>query len=308
MASRNPAVSVVIPCYNEANGMQELYRRVKEVCERVCGEDYELILVNDGSKDETWYRIAGLAEKDKRVIGVNLARNYGQQMATTAGLQISKGDRAFILDCDLQDPPELLKDMMDIMDRDKADVVYGQRLNRPGESAFKIFTSKLFYRLINHLSKTKMPVDTGDFRLMNRRVINIYLKMPERTRFFRGMINWIGFKQVPLQFQRSPRFSGRTTYNWKSLLALATDAICGYSMKPLRLTTITGFIVIAISLLILLSGKVFWAFMVFLHGLQFIFIGIMGEYLGRIHVESERRPLYLIDTVINAENPQGLMG
>ena len=201
-----------MPCFNEETGLSELYPRLSRACREAVGDDYEIVLVDDGSTDRTWPLIRELAEQDGHVVGVTLSRNHGHQLALTAGLSVCRGDRVLILDADLQDPPELVSEMMALIEREGADVVYGQRLSRDGESWHKKATASLFYRLLGRMTDLSIPVDTGDFRLMTRRALSVLQSMPEQHRFIRGMVSWIGFHQVPFHYNRAQRFAGETKY------------------------------------------------------------------------------------------------
>jgi polyisoprenyl-phosphate glycosyltransferase len=245
-----PQLSVVAPCFNEADGLMELHRRLSAACADVVADAYEIVLVDDGSVDATALVFAELARRDRHFVGVGLSRNYGHQLALTAGLWVCRGDRALIIDADLQDPPELLGAMMALMD-EGADVVYGQRIARPGESWRKRATAGLFYRALRSLSDVDIPLDSGDFRLMNRRSLAAFLAMPEAHRFVRGMVSWIGFKQVALPYERAERFRGRTKYPLRKMLGLALDAITGFSVRPLRLANYLSLLLAICSLLIL---------------------------------------------------------
>ena len=227
-------LSCVVPCYNEERTIEELYRRLSTACRSSGTSDYEIILINDGSEDGTWQLIEKLCEADPHVVGIDLARNHGHQLALTAGLETARGDLVFILDADLQHPPELLGEMLAVMDREKSDVVYGRRRKRDVENWFKRWSAALFYRVLEYLSDTKIPRDTGDFRLVRRRVIDVLNKMPEHDRFIRGMIAWIGFKQVAFDYDRAQRFAGETKYSLGKMTALAADAFTGFSIAPLR--------------------------------------------------------------------------
>jgi len=303
-------LSVVVPCYNEAQNIGELHRRVSLACHFAAGRDYEIIFVDDGSVDDTWGNIRELADRDDRVVGMSLSRNYGHQIALSAGLMTAQGDRVLIIDADLQDPPELLTEMMARMDRG-ADVVYGQRSNRPGETRFKKFTAAAFYRLLDRLVDIKIPLDTGDFRLMSRRALDVLNSMPEQHRFIRGMVSWIGLRQEPISYQRSPRFAGKTKYPLRKMVRFAFDAITGFSTRPLRLASYLGLIVGFSGALLLvytftswLSGKAVegWTSLmvvvVSLTSAQLLVLGIMGEYLGRLYLEMKRRPLFVVNEVV----------
>ena len=305
-----PKLSIVSPCYNEEGSLAELHRRLTKACEVEMGEDYEIVLVDDGSSDRTRPILGELCSCDPRVVGVVLSRNHGHQLALSAGLQICRGQRILIIDADLQDPPELLGDMMRLMD-DGADVVYGQRRKRRGEPPLKRFSAIFFYRLLNRLVDIKIPVDTGDFRLMSRRALDELNRMPEQHRFIRGMVSWIGFRQVPLLYERHERFAGETKYPFKKMLRFAFDAISGFSIVPLRIATYLGFICAIV-------GGLFFAYTVYsyLSGIaiqgwttlmtvvlilgsgQLLVLGVIGEYLGRLYMQSKSRPLFIIEEIL----------
>jgi dolichol-phosphate mannosyltransferase len=305
-----PRLSVVVPCYNEADGLAELHRRVSAAASAASGGDYELVLVNDGSRDATWTRIVELAARDQCVVGVSLSRNHGHQLALSAGLTICRGARILIIDADLQDPPELLPDMMALMDQG-ADVVYGQRISRDGETWFKRTTAGLFYRLLARLVEVPIPLDSGDFRLMSRRALDVLNAMPEQHRFIRGMVSWIGMRQVPLLYHRRERFTGATKYPLAKMMRLAVDAITGFSTRPLKLASYMGMMFGLLGLLGM--GYAFYGWLadlalpgwtsvmsivLILGSAQLFVLGVFGEYLGRLYVESKRRPLFVIDHVI----------
>ena len=308
--SKNITLSVVIPCYNEEGGLHELHRRVKAVCQSIIGDSYEIVLVNDGSKDNTWRLMRDIADSDSHLVLVNLSRNFGHQIALSAGLQISRGERVFILDADLQDPPEILNEMMLTMDKG-IDVVYGQRIKREGESLFKKKSAYIFYRLLNWLTEIEIPKDTGDFRLMSRRAVNTLNSMPEHYRFIRGMVSWIGFRQAAILYERDKRFEGTTKYSLRKMISLAFDAMTAFSIRPLRLATYLGFIfgIFAIFALFYVFTSYFlhhttrgWtslaAIILTIGSVQMVIIGLMGEYLGRLYVESKNRPLFVIQEVV----------
>ncbi len=303
-------LSVVAPCFNEAETLFELHRRVSLACQAAIGADYEIVLVNDGSRDDTWRMMALLAMRDPHVIAINLTRNYGKQSALTAGLDHCCGERILIIDADLQDPPELLPQMLALMDQG-ADVVYGQRRNRSGETRFKTALTWLFYRLWRRLADIDIPLDTGDFRLINRRILTVLRSMPEQTRFIPGMVSWVGLKQTPLVYDRNARFAGETGLPLRKLVALALDGITGFSVVPLRIASYIGLATGALGLSMLfytIGGWLFgkaplgWAstntIILVIGSAQLMVLGIVGEYLGRLYMESKRRPLYLIDTMI----------
>lgn len=305
-------LSVVVPCYNEQDNLPTLYERVIAAARNVVGTSFELLLVNDGSRDETWPVMCRLAASDGRVVAVNLSRNHGHQLALSAGLSLARGDRILILDADLQDPPELLGEMMRMMDAG-ADVVYGRRTHRAGESLFKRWTARTFYRVMNRLTNTPIPMDTGDFRLMSRRVLNVLNSMTEEHRFVRGMVSWIGFRQVPIEYARDPRTQGSSNYPLRRMLRLAMDAVTSFSTRPLRLASLLG---LSFSLLGMIGAV--WSVgawlagatlpgwtsvmvvVLVMGGVQLAMIGILGEYVGRIYMEVKRRPLYVIDEVFHA--------
>jgi len=312
MPNSNLKLSVVIPCFNESQSIRELHKRVSEICNTVVSQDYELILVNDGSKDNTWQLMCEIAKNDRRLLAINLSRNYGHQIALTAGLELAKGIRILILDADLQDPPDLLPKMMDKMDLG-ADVVYGQRIARTGETVFKKASSYLFYRLLNSLVDVYIPNDTGDFRLMSRRALEVLNSMPEQHRFIRGMVSWIGLKQEPIFYERAARYAGQTSYPLSKMIKFAIDAITSFSIKPLRMATYLGIFSCLISIISMIyilinyfigrsvEGWTSLALIVMALGsLQLVMIGVIGEYLGRLYLEVKGRPLYVIDEVVSS--------
>lgn len=304
--NRNPVLSVVVPCFNEEAGLSELYRRLKAVLSAT-GKSHEIIFVNDGSDDTTWQQMEQLARRDANIIALDLSRNFGHQIALSAGLRFAQGEYVLILDADLQDPPELLSDMLALMKKESADVVYGQRRSRDGESKFKLLTAAFFYRLLKRMTDVPIPLDTGDFRLMSRRALRIINEMPEHHRFIRGMVGWIGFRQVPLLYDRKERFAGTTKYPLKRMFKFALDAITGFSILPLRLAVYSGLLagLVAIGLMVYVLGSWFsgqvvqgWTsltmIVLWISSLQLLILGVMGEYLGRLYLESKRRPLFVI--------------
>jgi dolichol-phosphate mannosyltransferase len=304
-----PALSVVVPCYNEAEGLQELHRRLVAAVTPHFADNFEVVLVNDGSRDATWNEMRVLSAADDRLLCVNLARNHGHQLALTAGLAHCSGELIFILDADLQDPPELIGPMLALI-RAGNDVVYGQRQRRDGETAFKRATASVFYRVLDRLVDVDIPRDTGDFRLMTRRVLDVLQSMPERYRFVRGMVSWVGFRQAPLPYDREARFAGETKYPLHKMISFAIDAITSFSVAPLRIASWMGVCAGfgAMMLLAYVLGAWFmgyaisgWtstlAVILVLGSTQLMILGIMGEYLGRMYMESKRRPLFIIDEV-----------
>jgi dolichol-phosphate mannosyltransferase len=275
-------------------------------CKNICGYNYEIIFVNDGSSDGTLNIIKDLCIKDNNVVGIDLIRNHGHQLALTAGLKITQGRRVLIIDADLQDPPELLPVFMKMMDYGY-DVVYGQRVARSGETWFKVFSASLFYQILKIIGQTPIPVDTGDFRLINQQVVKILNNMPESDRFIRGMVAWVGGKQAPLCYERSPRFAGKTKYSLRKMVRFALDGITGFSIAPLRIATLMAFL--GIFLAVLLGIYVMFGFfsgaaipgwtslgviILFFSSAQLFSLGIIGEYLGRAFLESKNRPLILV--------------
>jgi dolichol-phosphate mannosyltransferase len=300
---------VVAPCYREEKTLAELHRRVSLAAQAAVGDEFELILVNDGSPDGTWPGICALGDADARVVGVNLSRNHGHQLALTAGLSVARGERILIIDADLQDPPELLPQMMRALDQG-ADVAYGQRTQRAGESLFKRATASLFYRILRRLADVQIPRDTGDFRLMSRRVLEVLKGMPESHRFMRGMVSWVGFRQVAVPYQREVRVAGSSSYPLRKMLRLAFDAITGFSTRPLRLASLLGLVFGLLGVLGVAVTLVAWAMdvtvpgwasvmvvVLTLGGIQLAVLGIIGEYLGRLYIEVKRRPLFIIDEI-----------
>ncbi|MBG0785817.1 MAG: glycosyltransferase family 2 protein [Anaerolineaceae bacterium] len=303
---KRPTFSIIAPIYNELENIPELYPRVRDVLDQT-GEPWELILVDDGSTDGSTDVIRTLAENDDRVKPIIFARNFGHQIAVTAGLDYSRGEAVVIIDADLQDPPEVILDLIEKW-REGYEVVYAVRGEREGESWFKKTTASLFYRVIYRITDVNIPLDTGDFRLMDRKVVNIMNQMRERHRFLRGMSSWVGFKQIGVTYKRKARFAGETKYPFKKMLKLALNAITSFSYFPLQMATYIGFItaglsVIAIPVVILLrlitgttlEGQATTLIIVlFLGGVQLISLGIIGEYIGRIYDEAKGRPLYIV--------------
>jgi dolichol-phosphate mannosyltransferase len=313
--SDRPALSAVVPCYNEEPGVAPLVARLSAACAASFGESYEILLVDDGSRDQTWTEIMAAAARTPQVIGLRLARNSGHQIALSAGLRHARGEYAFILDADLQDPPELLPEMLALMALGN-DVVYGQRRARAGETWFKRASARCFYRILSRLSDVEISRDTGDFRLISRRVLDALNAMPENHRFVRGMIAWIGFRQVPLVYDREPRFAGTSHYPLGRMLAFAADAITGFSVVPLRLATLSGALISAVAVLMMLAVVAAWlmgdtvqgwaslaVLTLFSGGVQLLFLGIIGEYVGRIYSASKQRPLYIVDRTCGRAAP-----
>lgn len=306
-----PKLSVVAPCYNEEACLDVLYKRVSEAARQVAGDSYEVVLIDDGSRDRTWEMIQALANNDSHVLALKLSRNHGHQLALSAGLDLCRGELILIIDADLQDPPELVGPMIEKMEAEQADVVYAMRSQRKGETLAKRLTAKLFYRLLSLASDgTPIPLDTGDFRLMTRRALDVLQSMPEQSRFIRGMVAWIGFRQVPFHYERDERLAGTTNYPFRKMLRLAFDAMTGFSSAPLRLASYAGMLFSAVaaglivySLVGWLSGSVVpgWTSMMMvvlvIGAVQMFVLGMMGEYIGRLYNQSRSRPLYIVSEV-----------
>ena len=316
-----PALSIVVPCYNEEACLTALHERLSAAAHSAVGTDYELVLVNDGSGDRSWPMMRQLVAEDPRVVAVNLSRNHGHQLALTAGLDLCGGDKILIIDADLQDPPELLPVMLETMHEAEADVVYGVRKSRRGDTAFKRATAHGFYRLLSRATEVDIPLDTGDFRLMTRRALDALLAMPEQARFIRGMVAWIGFKQVPLAYDRDERFAGETKYPLKKMIRFALDALTGFSSAPLKLASFAGFALSIGSVLLMLyiliafiSGvnvpgwTSLMLVVVVLGAVQMFVLALMGEYIGRLYNEVKHRPLYIVAEVAGKARQQARLG
>lgn len=304
-----PRLSIVAPCYNEQGCVVEFHRQATEAAHASVGDDYEIVLVNDGSKDNTLALIHQLAARDPHVVAINLSRNFGHQKALSAGLAFCRGERVLAIDADLQDPPSLLADMMALMDAGN-DVVYGQRRARAGETVFKTTTAALFYRLLRRLTEIDIPADVGDFRLMSRRAVDILNAMPEQYRFIRGLVAWIGLRQAPMLYDRDARYAGTTSYPLRKMLLFALDAITGFSVAPLRLVSWVGLGASAASVALFIVTIVQWArgatvvgwtsiaaLTLIIGGVQLLFLGVLGEYVGRIYIEGKHRPLFIVSDI-----------
>ena len=314
IAPSAPTLSIVVPLYNEEGNVELLLDRITQIAERLPEHpSYEIVLVNDGSTDATLPTIREQMQRRPHVVLVNLSRNFGHQLAATAGLDVAQGEVVVLMDGDLQDPPELIEQFLEKW-RQGYDVVYAVRRTRKGESAFKLFTARAFYRIIKRLTNVAIPVDTGDFRLMSRRVVEALKRSRERHRFLRGMVSWAGYNQTGIEYDREERFSGTTKYPLKKMLKFAIDGITSFSDVPLKFASFMGFTVSGAAFVyavVIILFKAFhfgtpeyargWAstmvVILFLGGVQLIGIGILGEYLGRIYDEVKGRPLYLISEI-----------
>ncbi|SOB79700.1 dolichol-phosphate mannosyltransferase [Sphingomonas guangdongensis] len=318
---RRPALSIVVPCYNEEGCLQALHARVSAVAHAAVGDDHEIVLVNDGSRDGSWRVMQALAAADPRVIAINLSRNHGHQLALTAGLDLCAGEQILIIDADLQDPPELLADMREAMVREEADVVYAVRRKREGETLFKRLTASAFYRVLDRVTDTPIPLDTGDFRLMSRRALDALLSLPEQARFIRGMVAWVGFRQVPFMYDRAERLAGDSKYPLAKMIAFALDAVTGFSTAPLRFASHVGLALTGVTVVMFLYvvgsfvlGRTVQGWtstmlvVLFLGSVQMFVLGMIGEYLGRLYVESKRRPLYLVADIAGPVQGRASLG
>ncbi|MFW6224939.1 MAG: glycosyltransferase family 2 protein [Bacteroidota bacterium] len=306
-------ISIVLPIYNEEESIEEMIKTVFSALKNI---DYqiELLCINDGSKDNTLFLLDKMAKDDPRIRIINLARNFGHQLAVTAGVDQSKGDCAIVIDADLQDPPELIISMIEKW-KEGYQVVYAKRKVRKGEPLLRLWAIKIFYRVLKRVTNVDIPLDTGDFRLMDKQVIENLKNMPERYRFIRGMVSWVGFNQIGIEYDRNKRYRGKSKYPFTKLLSLALNGIVSFSFAPLRIATFLGFIVSIVSFiyaLYILYQKFIndlalqgWASLMivilFLGGLQLLTLGIIGEYVGRTNIEVKKRPIYIIKEIINYE-------
>lgn len=308
--------SIIVPMFNEEEVIEETYRRLSEVMDRT-GEGYELVFVNDGSRDRTVEIVERICGEDSHVRLVNFSRNFGHQIAITAGMDYSRGQAVVVIDADLQDPPEVILKMIEMWKKGY-DVVYGKRLKRKGETVFKKITALFFYRLLRSMTNVDIPVDTGDFRLIDRKVAEVLRGLKEKNRFVRGLVSWVGFRQTSVEYVREERWAGETKYPLKKMIRFAMDAITSFSHKPLRMATYLGFGLSGLSfiyLVIVLFQAMFtettiqgWASTVginlFFNGIMLILLGVIGEYVGRIYDESKDRPLYIVQEVRGFEREQ----
>jgi len=311
-----PTYSVIIPAYNEEETILETYNRVTAVMQGM-GEPYEILFVNDGSRDKTAYIIADFCTTDKSVRLVNLSRKFGHMPAISAGMAEARGAAIYIIDADLQDPPEVFPEMAEKW-REGYHVIYGKRRTRAGETWFKKWSSRMFYRTINNMTSIELPLDTGEFRLIDRKVCDTVNRLPEKNRYIRGLVSWVGFKQVAVEYDRQERFAGETKYPLRKMIAFAMDAIISFSYKPLKLAITTGFLFSFTSFIILLViayQRFFtdrtiqgWAstmgVILLTQGIVLMILGLLGEYIGRIYEEIKSRPVYIIQEIIGGEETE----
>ncbi len=308
-------ISVVIPMYFEEEVANECYNRTKRILNSLNNYEHEIVFVNDGSKDKTLEILANIARDDMCVKILSFSRNFGHQAAVTAGLKYTTGDAVVIMDADLQDPPEVIIEMIELWEHGN-EVIYAKRKSREGESRFKLFTAKMFYKILNGLSDVDIPKDTGDFRLADRKVVDVINSLPEHNKFLRGLFSWVGFKQIPLEYERKQRFAGKTKYPLKKMLKLASDGIISFSTKPLKILGAVGLISVSVSIIILIYALISYIFnlnqltagwtsimvtVTFLGGIQLLSIWLISEYIGKIYDESKGRPEYIIDQKINID-------
>ena len=306
-------ISVIVPMYYEEKVAEECYNRLTNVLKNIKDYEYEIIVINDGSKDKTLEILEKLAQNDENLKVISFTRNFGHQAAVTAGLKEVTGDAIVIIDADMQDPPELIPEMLKLWE-DGNEIIYGKRKTREGETAFKLLTAKMFYNTLNALSDVEIPKDTGDFRLVDRKVVDTINLLPEHNKFLRGLFSWVGYKQTPFEYERKERFAGKTKYSLKKMLKLASDGIISFSNKPLKIVGGLGIISIIISICILIYALLSYIFklnnlssgwtslmvaITFFAGVQLLSMWIMSEYIGRIYDETKQRPQYIIDKKIN---------
>lgn len=306
-------ISIIVPMYNEQEVIHICYDRVKSVLDNLTEYNYEIICINDGSKDKTLGILEEIAKKDDKIKIASFSRNFGHQAAVSAGLKLSTGNVVVVIDADMQDPPELIVDMLKLYDQGNS-VVYAKRSVRKGESKFKVYTAKLFYRLINKISDINIPMDAGDFRLLSREVVDVINSMPENNKYLRGLYSYAGFKQVPIEYEREERQAGKTKYTLKKMIKLALDGIISLSTKPLKIVGFLGFSSIILSLCLFIYAIVSYIVkennilsgwtsiiitIVFFGGVQLISLWIISEYIARIYDETKRRPEYIIEKKIN---------
>lgn len=309
-------ISIVIPMFNEQEVIEKCFERMIAVMESMREYEYEVIVIDDGSRDDTYRIASNIASKNEKIKVLSFSRNFGHQAAVTAGLQFSTGDAVVIIDADLQDPPELIPDMVKLW-KDGYDVVYGKRKTREGESRFKLMTANMFYKMLNKLSDVDIPKDVGDFRLVDRQIVNQMNSLPEHNKFLRGLWSWLGYKQYAFEYERKERFAGKTKYPLKKMLKLASDGIIGFSTKPLKICAALGVISICLSFIVLIYSILAYAFnfgnltsgwtsimvaVTFFAGVQLLSLWILSEYIGRIYDETKQRPQFIINKKINVDD------
>ncbi|MDR3239883.1 MAG: glycosyltransferase family 2 protein [Clostridiales bacterium] len=306
----DPIFSVIIPAFNEEEVITESYKRLTQVMSGV-GESYELIFVDDGSRDKTASILAEICQKDKSVKCIRFSRNFGHMPAITAGMDYARGEAVLVIDADLQDPPELFPEMIAKW-REGFDVVYGQRKERQGETAFKKWTAAMYYRFLRSMTQVEIPVDTGEFRLISRKVCDAMRRLPEKNRYIRGLVSWVGFRQTAVGYVREKRFAGQTKYPLTKMFKFAMDGITAFSYKPLKWAAVLGGVISLLSFLYLAFAFCRWIFtsaaapgwggvVLFFQGIVLMAIGLMGEYIGRVFEESKDRPIYIVQEVLNGD-------
>ncbi|MDR3062127.1 MAG: glycosyltransferase family 2 protein [Dysgonamonadaceae bacterium] len=308
------SLSIIVPCYNEEAVVEVTYNRITAVLRQLTGIESSILFINDGSSDRTPELISGIAALDKNVKIIHFSRNFGHQAAVTAGINHCKTDLAVIIDADLQDPPELIPDLLQKMENEQANVVYCVRKTRVGESKFKRWSAKKFYRTLNRMSEVKFPLDTGDFRLIDARIMKEFNCLKERGKYIRGLISWVGFKQVPFYYEREARYAGETKYPLRKMLSFASKALLYFSKKPLLLSVSLGFLAVLVGILLALwyvFGKIFgytnaesgftsiMIIVIFFGGIQLLTIGVLGQYIGILFDEVKERPEYIIEHTTN---------
>ena len=308
-------ISAIIPMYNEEKVVKECYKRITNVLTNLTNYEYEIIIIDDGSNDNTFNLLKEIAIFDTKVKVISLTRNFGHQAAVIAGLKITTGDCAVIIDADLQDPPELIPDMLKLWE-DGNKIIYGKRKKRKGESIFKVSSAKIFYKTLNILADVEIPRDTGDFRLVDKEAIDVINQLPEHNKFLRGLWSWTGFKQIPFEYEREKRFAGKTKYPFRKMMKLAQDGIIGFSTKPLKIVGALGIFSIIISIVILIYSLLSYILklnnlepgwtsimvtVTLFSGVQLVSLWVISEYIGRIYDESKSRPQYIINKTINVK-------
>ena len=308
-------ISVVVPMYYEEQVAKECYDRLVQTLKKIENYEYEIVFVNDGSKDKTLEILEEIAKKDKNVKVISFSRNFGHQAAVTCGIKYVTGDAVVIIDADLQDPPELIPEMLKYWEQGN-EVIYGKRKTRKGESAFKLLTAKMFYKTLNMLSDVEIPKDTGDFRLVDKKVIDVVNTMPEHNKFLRGLFSWVGFKQMPYEYERQERYAGKTKYPLKKMLKLASDGIISFSTKPLKIVGALGILTLILSIAILIYSLISYIFhlnqltagwtsimvaITLFSGVQLVSIWVIAEYIARIYDDTQKRPEYIVDKEINTK-------